>query len=346
VTVVEAVAARESAFLSLDNLVANPRLARRLSPDLARRYHAVPIAEHDGRVTVAMANPEDREARNAVITELGPSSYMVRVDPSTIEALINSVWSDADHPSLRMLVCARPSPTSDAVSEYADRMGDLLGAQAYRSNGSEEISVLDAETGHPKYDLVLFDSPEQPHLQCLLTKPPDRAAVGLPPGSKDETVPFAVLVACHPRWPISRILMIISGEEADEAAVDWMARIARASRSAVTTLAVVPQTPAMFSRPASEAEGLPTLLTANTLLGRRMRQIAEHLAEWEIEATLRLRQGPPEWQVRRELLRADYDLIVVAARAGEPWLTCPAEDLADSVLRWTDRPVLIAIPTT
>ena len=342
----EAVTAHEGAFLSLDNLVPNPRLARRFSPDLARRYHAVPIAEHDGRITVAMANPEDREARNAVITELGPNSYMVRVDPGIIEALINSVWSNADHPSLRMLVCTCPSPTSSAVSEYADRMAELLGAQVYRSNGSEEISVLDAETGHLKYDLVLLDSPELPHLQCLLTKPPDRAAVELPPGSKDKTVPFAVLVACHPRWPVSTILMIISGEEADEAAVDWMARVARASRSAVTTLAVVPQVPAMFSRPASEAEGLPTLLTANTLLGRRMRQIAEHLTEWEIEGTLRLRQGPPEWQVRRELLQADYDLIVVASTAGEPWLTCPGEDLADSLLRWTDRPVLIAIPTT
>ena len=102
----------------------------------------------------------------------------------------------------------------------------------------------------------------------------------------------------------------------------------------------------LFSRHASEAEGLPTLLTANAPLGRRMRQIAQHLAEWEIEGTLRLRQGPPEGQIRRELLHGDYDLIVVAAMPDGRWLSCPEKDLAGSLFHWTDRPVLIAVSTT
>jgi nucleotide-binding universal stress UspA family protein len=144
---------------------------------------------------------------------------------------------------------------------------------------------------------------------------------------------------------VRKILAIISGEEADQAAVDWMIRLARASRSAVTTLAVVPQAPAIYGRNAIEPEGLPTLLTANTPLGRRMSQIAQHLAEWEIEGTLRMRQGPPEWQVRRELIQGDHDLVVVAAMPCGRWLSCLEEDLDNSLFRWTDRPVLIAIPT-
>jgi nucleotide-binding universal stress UspA family protein len=343
---VEGVTGHEGAFLSLDKLVANPKLARRLSPDLARRFHALPIAEYKGRVTVAMADPEDREARNAVITALGPTSCMVRVDPQTIEALINSVWSSVDRLSLRMLVCTCPNSTNDAAFEYADKMGELLGAQTHRVNGLEESSVLDIETGYLKYDLAFFESPNHPHLHRLLTQPRDRAAMESPPGSKEEARPFAVLVALHPRWPVSKILAIISGEEADEATVDWTVRLARASRSAVTTLAVVPQAPAMPNWHASEAEGLPTLLTANTRLGRRMRQTTRHLAEWEIEGTLRMRQGPPEWQIRRELIQGDYDLIVVAATPRRRGLRCLEGDLADSLFRWTDRPVLIAIPTT
>jgi nucleotide-binding universal stress UspA family protein len=337
---------REGAFLSLDNLVVNPKLARRFSPDLARRFHALPIAEYDGRVTVAMANPEDGEARTAVMMVLGPASYMVRVDPTTIEALINSVWSNADRPALRMLVCAGPSSTDDAVFKYADNVGELLGARVQRMDCTEESLVSDAETGNVECDLALFELHNHPYLHRLLTQPRDRATSEPPPGSKDEAIPFAVLVAGQPRWPVGKILTIISGEEADRAAVDWMVRLAQASHSAVTTLAVLPQASAIPSRHASEAEGLSILLTANTPLGQRMREIAQHLVEWEIEGTLRLRQGPPEWQIRRELLQGDYDLIVVAAMPQGRWLSHLEGDLASSLLRWTDRPVLIAIPTT
>jgi hypothetical protein len=77
-----------------------------------------------------------------------------------------------------------------------------------------------------------------------------------------------------------------------------------------------------------------------------MREIAQHLAEREIEGTLRLRQGPPEWQIRRELLQGDYDLIVVAALPQRRGLWRLEGDLADSLFLWTDRPVLIAVPTT
>ena len=50
---------RKTAYLTLDELTADRELARRLPPDLAWRYHALPLAEDNGRVTVAMADPDD-----------------------------------------------------------------------------------------------------------------------------------------------------------------------------------------------------------------------------------------------------------------------------------------------
>jgi hypothetical protein len=235
---------------------------------------------------------------------------------------------------------------NDAVSGYLEEMGELLGAQIHRPNCPEELDIVDIETGQRRYDMAFFELPNHPYLQQLLTQPPHRSAAKMPPGTEAEAVPFAILVAGQARWPVTRILAIMSGEEEDNATVYWTVRLARSSRSAVTTLAVVPQAPAIQSRHMSEADGLSTLLTANTPLGRRMRQMEQHLADWEIEGTLRLRQGSPNEQIRRELLQGDYDLIVVAALPQRRGLWRLEGDLADSLFLWTDRPVLIAVPTT
>ena len=49
-------------FLSLDTLTPNRDVALSLPGDVARRYHALPIAQDNGRVTVVMANPGDQTA--------------------------------------------------------------------------------------------------------------------------------------------------------------------------------------------------------------------------------------------------------------------------------------------
>ena len=57
----------KTAYLTLDKLAADPELSGRLPPDLAWRCHALPLAEDDGRVTVAMADPGGAEPREVVV---------------------------------------------------------------------------------------------------------------------------------------------------------------------------------------------------------------------------------------------------------------------------------------
>ncbi len=334
----------ETAVLSLDMLVANPRLARRFPPELARRFHALPVAEDNGRVTVAMANPDDREAREAVITVLGPASCVVRVDPATIDALISTVWDGDDPKPARMLICTYPRPSTDLLSEYAGQLANLLRAHLSQLSTLAELRALRTDQGAGQYDLVLFDTPRHPLLRHLLARPIDRQRREQPAQPQEGAAHFAALVAGQPRWPLRSVLLIMWGDEADEAAVDWMLRLARASGSTVTALAVVPQVPAMYGRQACMAQGLPMLLTTSTPMGRRMRQTARNMVEWEIAGTLRLRQGPPDWQIRRELVEGDYDLIIVAAKPRRQWLRWLEGDLLCPLLRWTNRPVLIATP--
>jgi hypothetical protein len=78
--------------LTLDNLAIIPRLVRRLPPALAFRFHALPLAEGNGYIMVAMADPDDAVARAAVAAALGTRLYVVRADPAAIDGLLSEVW--------------------------------------------------------------------------------------------------------------------------------------------------------------------------------------------------------------------------------------------------------------
>ena len=77
-----------------EGLAAKPLVARRLPAELARRFHALPIAEDNGRITVAMADPDDVVARQAIASalagDLSPEgaarSSLLRIDPEEPQA--------------------------------------------------------------------------------------------------------------------------------------------------------------------------------------------------------------------------------------------------------------------
>ena len=78
--------------LTLDSLAIIPRLVRRLPPALAFRFHALPLSEGNGYITVAMADPDDAVARAAVAAALGTRLYVVEADPMAIDRLLSEVW--------------------------------------------------------------------------------------------------------------------------------------------------------------------------------------------------------------------------------------------------------------
>jgi len=328
--------------LTLDDVKVNLKLARRLSPAVACRYHALPVAEGDGYITVAMANPNDPVAREAVAAALDAPSCVVGSDPAAIDALLAEVWPEGLQSSPRVLMFAIHCPISDAVSTFAQAVGDLLGAHISHSSPvpkTVEIChalVREAERGN--YDLVIWGEPDQQLVQRLCSGPAYRTAV--------ERMPTSLLVTRRPRWPLKRLLLIVQGEETDDPAVDWILRLARPSGAAVTALAVLPPVPAMYDQCARMQPGLDKLLSTDTALGRQMHRIARRLVDWEVKGTLRLRQGVPNQEIQLEVTREDYDLIVLAGRHRAAWRRWLIRDWVDSVLSWADRPVLVALQST
>jgi nucleotide-binding universal stress UspA family protein len=332
-------------YLTLDNLVVNPKLVQRLPPALARRYHALPVAEHNDCITVAMADPDDAMAREAVMTALGTTMYVVQSDLAAIDASLAEMWPDETHCSLHLLVCAQASFITDeteAYEAYAQAIGDLLGAQISHFHTPVATGVaLDAlvkKVGHDGYDLVVLGELDQSPVECLLSGRVARKAT--------EWVPTLLLVVRWPQWPLRRMLLVIRGDEMDDVTVDWVVRLARPGAAAVTALTIVPPMPAMYHGMVHMEQGLAALLAGNSPLSRQMHRTAQRLVDEGIKSTFRLRQGVPEWQISCEVAEGDYDLVAVAAERHPQWLRWLLGELVGPLLHRTDRPVLIARPTT
>ncbi len=317
--------------LTLDTLVVNPRLARRLPPAVARRYHALPVAEDHGHVTVVMANPEDALAREAILAALGTLPCLVRGDAAAIDALLETIWQDGSRDVPTLLVCAGDGPECNRVQAYAQALGELLDAPVWEMAAKAELSTQAGDPASQK--LVVLGGQAQARVEPLLSEWSKR---GLP-------VP-SVLFARQPRWPLQRILLVLQGRQGDDAAVEWTVRLARIGGAAVSVLVVVPPVPAMYHGLARMQHSLAAVLSADTPLGEQLRRVACHLVDWEIDTTLRLRQGVPDWQIHQEVIEGEFDLLVVAAEQQSWWARRLVDGLIHRLLHSVDRPMLVASP--
>lgn len=321
--------------LFLDSVTLNPELARRIPPDLAFRCHTLPVAEADGAITVAMANPNDSKARDAIAAALGTTPCFVQGDQKIIDALLAKVWSDEVGPQRKFLVCVNPSRFEE-VNSFAHGLGSLLHAEIEHLELIEEsgffLNTL-ARKAEEGYDLIILGPRGQSLNKSLFSRPISERIL--------RQMPISLLVIRRIRWPLSRMLILLRGEEADRLTVDWGVCLAQACNAAITILAIVPSVPIMYQGLKRFEVGLHELLSTESKLGKRLRWAAERLVEENLEGTLRLRQGPQEWQSRYELSVGDYDLIIVAADP-EDWLhRTVMGGLAYPLLHWTERPVLI-----
>ena len=331
--------ASQSQYLKLDSLAADAKMARRLPADLAWRCHALPLAQDRGCITVAMADPYNAEARAAVIAALGPKSYVVRGSAAAIDARLTEIWGHESCPP-EAKVCAYPNPPTGEQWDFAQALGTLLGTRPGRISTSAE--VIDPSTGrmHADSDLIIFGEPCHPWIGELLSQSTSDQRLARP----KSTIPFAVLVAREPRWPIERILLILCADSTDGGALDWALRLARPCAAAVIVLAVAPPVSATLKESYPTQQGLASLLVADTSLGKRLHQAARHLAVSRVNSTLRLCQGAPGPQICREMDEGDHDLLIIGARSCQRELYQLGIDPIYSLLSRVKQPVLLAEP--
>lgn len=323
------------AYLSLDQLTPNPKLARRLPAELAWRFHALPLAEDHGTITVVMADPDDDAAREAILAALGPSACVVQGDPAAIDALLSEIWG-AETGAVSLAVCTGEGPMPAGVEGYAAHLGELLGAPVSAIPNRETLIAWLHQEGCEQCGQrrLLLTTPDQSLLSWLLLEAGEEA---LP----HPDAPVAALVVREPRWPIRRILLVTGGERQERTAVDWVLPVARRSQATVTVLAVVASHPGPGSHDSSARYGLPALLTAETPPARRVHQTAQYLADWGLSTNLKLRQGPPDGQLRREWAEGDYDWIAMAVWPDHWLLKHLGQEPLARLVEWSHCPLLL-----
>ncbi len=242
----------------------------------------------------------------------------------------------------RLMAYCKTGSTAKTIQAYSRYLAKLLDIHlddsqiVAQENPTCEDLIKRAGLGA---DLIIVEKLNQSFVSKLLLGSPEcRAATHLK---------ASMLFARQPRWPLKRVLLVTRGQDRDTPAVDWVVRLTRPSGAAITVLALQPYMSAIQCQ-ALYGQGLTTWLTTYTPLGQQLRRIVDHVVHGEIDSRLRLRfrQGAPDWQVRCEAEEGNYDLIIVAADSASRWERRLPGEVVSPLLRWANRPVLIAKPPT
>jgi nucleotide-binding universal stress UspA family protein len=236
---------------------------------------------------------------------------------------------------MRLLACFQDDLNQE-IRAYADNLCGLLQGHISYLEIPAKGSIMPIKKEAGDCDLIVFGEPKQSLINRLLT--------GHPCHKTENQVPISILVPRRPRWPIQTILLIVRIEETDEAAVDWVGRLARPSGARVSILPISPSYHSVYAPISSEETALGELLSPYTQPGQQLRYLSHRIAQWQIEGTLRFRQGEPDWQIRWEVIDRNYDLIVIGAEPHGHRRRLLMAELVVPMLGWLNRPLLIARP--
>lgn len=250
-----------------------------------------------------------------------------------IEPWSRDAWQalPADRSSLSFVCCVPAERTDErsaahrATDVYARRLAELMQARLFHLRAPTCVqqagSLLEALSDN--CDLFMIE--------------------GFPPldlirGGDNVRLP-SLLISRHVAWPIRRMLLLMRGQATDRATVEWGLRLAKRAGSQVTLLVVLPPQAKQGDRYDSQ---LADVLARDTVPGRYVRQVLNRLVSLDVEAVLRLRQGALAQQVRHEIARSDYDLVVTSAEPPGRLLNGHLEGLIVPLLQWTPAPVMVA----
>ena len=180
---------------------------------------------------------------------------------------------------------------------------------------------------------MLYGEPEQSTLERVLFGSIGRRVA--------SNAPATILVAQQPRWPIRRILLVIRVEASEELAVEWAGRLTRLSDAHLTILPLVPFQPLIYGSVSHLQVGIESLLTPSTPSGEQLRTFLNRLRQWQVNGTLRVRQGEPLWQICWEIDEGKYDLIIIGAEQHSRWRRWLFGELVGPVISRINRPLLI-----
>lgn len=283
-----------------------------------------------------MSNPSAPAARRGTAEMMETNPFRIPADSEAIYAPRFEAGWNAQKPETRFLVC-EAMDGFEAFNIFACNFGaPFLAEMECIRFGEREDRFLECIAGKVDegYGLLMLGPRAFSCRQHLFAAPLYKKIA--------KKLSLSLLVVPTIRWPISRILVLVQGEQKDEAAVDWGVRLARANNGDVTLLPILPPVPVLYQGLGRTGSGLPELLSTETMLGQNLRRAAARLVAEDLGGTLRLHHGLQEMQIRIELLEQDHDLIVVGTEDPHWFRKATFGPNLCHLVQWADRPVLLA----
>jgi hypothetical protein len=284
-------------FLSLQDVVIEAQLARRLPRQLAYYHLAIPIAEDEESITVAMALATHPQVIAMLESVLNTSVIPVRSHQHEIKNALDKIWaspaSSADSAPQQLLIWCAEADNLSYIRHYGETFAAALNMQITAIDAGQQTfqEVLEIVTaGH--YDLIV--TCEAHNLETLLTQSP---------------TPI-LLVSAAPR-PLKRVLFALRGHAPDRAALDYVLPLLEGHHSQVTLLSIASPTQTGFVR----LSGIAELLSKDSMPGKHLATCGDMLRAAGLNGSIKLRQGIPESEIASEISTSDYDLVVIAAEA-------------------------------
>lgn len=228
------------------------------------------------------------------------------------------------------LDCLYQAPLARAEADTMRYLGRLL------NSPPRLLTPAEVQTGNPP-DLLLYWEPKRPCWQRWFGICPALRLV--------EKAPSPVLVMRqahqHRAWSLKRILLILRAHPSDEAAIEWVQRLATAAHADVHVLPIIPPIPAMYryGQIPLQAE---VVLSPSTYSGAQLRRLATLCQQWGVHGELLLKDNEPDRRMAWAADSSDCDLIVISE---EPYSWLQRRLLGELVrplLRHINRPILIA----
>lgn len=319
-------------FLEIGLINADSSVMRLLPPEIAYRYHALPVATDGDRITVAMAEPEDRQASQAIQEIINRPICFIHADPGLIDNQLHHLWpTSAPHPR----VLAWFPNQDDSLVSFTSYLAGILDADLEDSisfpNESGSFKALSGVIRERQPDLLVFQSSHPSSvMRRLLRETADQ-----------ETPQLSSFLAVPPRpiWPIKKILLVLPDSKTrSDLAVGWTEKLAGPGKIEVTVLPVLPPVPLCYG--SFLHHNLESILVGNDQLGIKMRQIGNRFKGENIQGVYKIRDGDPVTQIRDEIYASQPDLIIMPSRFHPGCKTWLNADLPSMLFKTLTTPML------
>ena len=281
--------------LDLNSIVVDASLARQLPLALAAYYLALPLGRENGRISVAMAYPDNQQARRILSELLQAEIVPLRAAvPAIRQALLAVYEAESPHGRGILAWCGAESAAEwgtavaqaaqtvaqcwqAPVTTLADPSISLTTALTLAASGQYQLGIYPQLHGH---DLTLALAQANNHL--FFVRDPHRSHLSF-----------------------RRILVIMRGFASDEHTLEWLIPLACHQQAKLTLMPLMSGTAmdfAHYHQPDSAA-------------GQHLARCLQPLYTAGVSVDLKFRHGDVRQQVVEEVRGDTYDLLAITAEA-------------------------------